>query len=215
MKHMSTLMMIAISLALGACSSYRGEAIEGWVVDAETQRPLEGVIVVVHWPLEGGGHPGIKTRLFAKETVTDRAGHYGFPAWGPLRPAKGYLSGSAPYLAFFKPDYEPFGSYEHDFPGRDVPRVRSSVLSGKTVKLKPHQGDFEEYTRTIDIQTQLFLTSFGVCDWELFPQMTAQLVKLGEQCASRRMLCGMPTREELRGNQSQRCSDPDEILKGL
>jgi hypothetical protein len=213
MKRLLAALLVA---AFGnGCTSYRGEAIEGWVTDATTQRPLEGVIVVIQWPLERGGiHAGIDARLFARETVTDNAGHYSFPKWGPLRPANGYLSGLAPYLAFFKPGYQPFQTYEDFYPGKPIPQVRGSTLNRKTIGLKPLAAGLDEAISVRDLLTPLFQSSFGVCEWEQFPRLTVALLNIGDRCRSRGLNCNMPTRESLRGNKIQRCGDPEQLLKG-
>src|SRR5882672_257399 len=66
-----------LGLPPSACASfpffYRAEAIEGWVADAETGMPLEGVIVVGHWRLKGGfegGNPVAELKIL--ESVTDQ-----------------------------------------------------------------------------------------------------------------------------------------------
>lgn len=200
---------------IGCAPSYTGAPVEGWVVDEATQQPLEDVIVVIHWPLERGGlHPGLRGRLFAQETVTDAAGHYTFPGWGPLRPDDGYLSGFAPFVAFFKRGYEPFARYNEYYPGAKIPEVRTSVLHGQTVRLRQFKGDLQAYARTVTFVGDLFMSSFGVCDWERFPRMTAQLVKLGDECRTRGLLCGMPDIEQFRGSDLEKCRDPDKVLRG-
>ena len=47
-------LLLAFLLPLQACGAppwYKAEPIEAWVADAETNQPLEGVIVVAHWQL--------------------------------------------------------------------------------------------------------------------------------------------------------------------
>ena len=207
-----TVLVVAMAILMGCGRSYRGAATEGWVIDEATKQPLSDVIVVIHWPLERGGfHPGMRGRLFAQETTTDASGRFSFPEWGPLRPKDGYLSDLAPYLAFFKRGYEPLGKYD---PYRRDKRsgVRVSALNGKTVALKPFNGSFEDYVKTVNISSDLFLASFGICDWEQFPRMTSQLVKLGDECRARGLFCGLPIKEGLRGSDIERCSDPEKIF---
>src|SRR5882724_3680630 len=63
-------------LPLSGCTAiafiYNAEPIEGWVADAETSKPLKGVIVVAHWVLKGGLEGGTRIReLQIFESVTD------------------------------------------------------------------------------------------------------------------------------------------------
>src|SRR5689334_6350161 len=90
MRIQSTVSFMVLGVALSwsgpaLCALiYKAEAIEGWVVDSETGKPIEGVVVVAHWQLQGGFEGGTPLReLKIFEAVTDHSGHYSFPAWGP------------------------------------------------------------------------------------------------------------------------------------
>ena len=95
-------------LLLGGCSimpsSYQAEPIEGWVVDAETGKPLEGVNIAASWELTASnGFSTIQVgSLMLMEAVTDAKGRYVFPAWGPLPADHGSLRKESPRLAFFQ-----------------------------------------------------------------------------------------------------------------
>src|SRR2546422_4340820 len=98
-----TLSVPLLGLPLSACHSltffYSAEAIEGSVADAETGRPLEGVIAVAHWQLKGGFEGGTPIgELQILEAVTDPNGRYSFPAWGPKFALTGYLEDAASIL---------------------------------------------------------------------------------------------------------------------
>ena len=70
-----------VIFSLQACSNtYSAKAIEAWVVDAETKKPLEGVIVVAHWELNYGLEGGGAYQLQVMEDVTDKKGRFYFPA---------------------------------------------------------------------------------------------------------------------------------------
>src|SRR5437879_13266059 len=94
---------LLLGLLLSACHSltffYSAEAIEGLVVDAETSKPLEGVIAVGHWRLNGGFEGGTPIgELQILEAVTDPNGRYSFPAWGPTFASAGYLDECSPKI---------------------------------------------------------------------------------------------------------------------
>ncbi|HEV8310544.1 MAG TPA: hypothetical protein VGW35_23020, partial [Methylomirabilota bacterium] len=67
----------------GPPDTYSAAEIRGWVVDAETKQPLEGVYVVAQWILQTGLFDSrTVTRLHIMEAVTDAKGEYYFPPWG-------------------------------------------------------------------------------------------------------------------------------------
>ncbi|MBK8568958.1 MAG: hypothetical protein IPN81_02740 [Nitrosomonadales bacterium] len=71
---------------------YSAEAIDAQIVDAKTNQPLEGVIVVAHWEVERVVPTLFRSCLLEMtradafqlqivETVTDANGRFHFPAW--------------------------------------------------------------------------------------------------------------------------------------
>lgn len=140
------LLVLASALPLAACATldgfpitYSAEAIEGWVVDAETNQSVEDVIVVAHWDLESAYTPG---QMMVMETVTDKNGRFHFPAWGPKpRPVLAALTFEDPEIVMFKSGYDfvtlqntPKSYYNKD-------SLRRSEWNGKTIKMKP----FKDY----------------------------------------------------------------------
>ena len=95
MRIMAWIAMVgAIALALAGCNRYSAEPIEGWVVDAKTKKPIEGVIVVADWQLHkntslGGKIPA--SHLYIVETRTDRNGLFRFEEWGPRTAKWGFF----------------------------------------------------------------------------------------------------------------------------
>jgi len=141
------------SLAVGASAApafYSGAEIRGWVVDAETKQPLEGVHVVAQWRLNTGLiHGEHVTRLQILETVTDARGEYYLPPWGPKpRPFLSVLEwGFDPILTFFKPGYRPDGRDNYGPPpdNEGEMSLRFSVWHGKTVALEPFRGTAKDW----------------------------------------------------------------------
>src|SRR5437879_7785045 len=74
-------------LPLSACGGmpvYRAAPIEAWVVDADTNEPLEGVIVTANWQLVSGTLAGgevPKGQLMVMEAVTDKDGGFYVEDW--------------------------------------------------------------------------------------------------------------------------------------
>ena len=158
---------------------YWASSIEGWVMDAETNKPLEDVVVVAHWQLKAtslaGGGPAIK-ELQIYEAVTDQNGRYYFPSWGPRFAFQGSLGSSSPELLFFKPGYKHVGLANEWYRGMDTTR---SEWDKKTVKLERFAGTRVEYAKHLDsLNSSLWIVGFQVghhsgdyCGWRSFPKM--------------------------------------------
>src|SRR3990167_8576263 len=108
------ILLITMSLMLQSCFAlYSAEPITGWVVDADTGQPLEGVIVNAHWAVNEGNWAGTNSGggIQIMATVTDKPVPSHSPAWGPkpLPPKKNgwlveqYIGNEDPGLIFFKP----------------------------------------------------------------------------------------------------------------
>lgn len=144
--------LFALLSGLPACATpvtYSAEPIEARVVDAETKQPLEGVIVVAHWVLEGGIHVDRVGELFIMETVTDKNGRLYFPGWGPIRHWKrSRLTNMDPELLIFKSGYEyqrlANPSTKEAIEGKPYP-VRRSQWNGKAIEMKKFKGTIQAY----------------------------------------------------------------------
>ena len=108
---------IAVSLPAMAQlpAPYRSSELRGRVVDDATGQPLEGAIVVARWDwldytpprFHGGDYYLNNGAVHVGEAVTDRAGEYRIPAWGPVVKTGGKMEENQPRLFAFKPGYEP------------------------------------------------------------------------------------------------------------
>lgn len=164
--------ILGVLLAIHACWGplvYWAEPIRAKVVDAETAKPLEGVVVVAQWVLNDGIVDSRHERRFQViEAVTDSRGEFLIPGWGPkLRPALAFLDFQDPLLVLFKSDYHP------ESLGHETSRstwVRASDWNGQTIALKPFRGTLEEWLRAI-----VFLQ--GDIDWRnLDPQEVPRMI---------------------------------------
>lgn len=157
-KTRRTLAMLASLCIAGTPAhayEYSAAAIQGWIVDATTRRPIQGVNVVAEWTLEFGLEGGTGYSWVVLETVTDAAGRFAFPAWGPkavpdFLPGEARLKDRDPKVVFFKYGYAGVqqtpqqAGKEYDrpkeFPGRGA-RLRSWYLNGETFLLRPAMDD--------------------------------------------------------------------------
>jgi hypothetical protein len=166
-----------VALALlplpGFAFIYSAESVEGWVVDAESGKPLQGVVVVAHWQLKGGfegGNPVGQVHIY--EAITDQAGRYYVPAWGPRFALMGTLTSESPGLLYYKAAYKYRALGNSWRPGRDN---SVSDWNKKTVMLEPFKGTPLEYSKSLE---RLNDTLWGVghawgdpCGWRAFPGM--------------------------------------------
>jgi hypothetical protein len=103
------ILIVLWGLLLVACSSSRGAAYHGKVVDAETGEPIEGAVVVVAWHKKPFlAMDGPQYFHNAREVLTDAGGKFSVDAspgidWNPLT----YVV-KPPWIAIFKPGYGPF-----------------------------------------------------------------------------------------------------------
>ena len=191
--------LMASLLLFGGCTilpgAYQAEPIEGWVVDAETGKPLEGVNIAASWELMASG--GFSTipvgSIMLMEAVTDVRGRYAFPAWGPLPRNQGVLMEESPRLAFFKTGYRGASRINSYLEPRHGDRTQRSDWNGKTIKLESFKGSFKEYADHLNVWVGN-LDSFrddGPCGWKKMPQMILAMTKLSQSFRAQKMSSGL------------------------
>jgi len=165
-------------LPLVACAgplTYSAEGIEAKVIDADTKKPLEGVVVTANWQLEEGTFGGNVPagQLMVMEAVTDTNGVFRFAAWGPKTAAKGHLVSNDPQLLLFKSGYE-YRRLSNQYSGDRELRlrpVRRSDWNGRVIVLKPFKGTMEEYARHLDNLSLSWAYTGRMCEWREIPRM--------------------------------------------
>ncbi len=227
MKLKQAMILVVLLSSLVGCSpfgvyslsEYSAEPIEAWVIDAETKQPIEGVIVVAHWVLEGGMHWDRLGELMILEAVSDQDGRYYFPAWGPKAAIKGWLANNDPELLFFKPGYAYRVLRNPSGPTKNLP-VRRSVWDGKTIELEKFKGSLEAYaehvydlSRTIDGVLD-FARGGRNCNWKKMPQMLVALHNTSLRFKQQRIkLFGRHVLRIEDIPDERRCGNPKEFLK--
>ena len=209
-------------------TTYSAEAIDAQVVDAKTNQPLEGVIVVAHWEVKRvvptfvpimpfGNDPRGPFQLQIMETVTDANGRFHFPAWGPLPvPPLAALGDRDPHLIFFKEGYVPW-SISNGHPTTfdySASSTRSSELNGTTIKLKKFEGDLKAYADQVgklsvplDFATY---TRIGNCDWKRIPRMLGTVIKIKRSFREKLIYSDLPNLDSI---QQVECGSAEEWLK--
>lgn len=193
-RRMTLLCLLYVLIGLPACATpvtYSADPIEAWIVDADTKQPLEGVIVVAHWVLEGGIHVDRVGDLAVLETVTDKNGRFYFSGWGQIRHWKrSRLTNMDPELLIFKSSYEHKRlvnpSTKEAIEGKPYP-VRRSVWNGKTIELMKFKGTARQYAdHLVSLNSNLYpLLGSETCDWKKIPLI---LLALTEQSRAFRKL---------------------------
>jgi hypothetical protein len=109
LEHLVAKWVVALMLILifplgwtDAEAGYRGP-FEGWIVDAETKEPIEGVVVFVDW-VQAHMDSG-RTDVDVAETLTDAEGYFIIPTWWSFNPWKNFTTEGL--VTIFKSGYEP------------------------------------------------------------------------------------------------------------
>lgn len=192
-------LLAAAALALQSCSTtYSGESIEGWVVDAGSGKPLGGVVVVSVWEVSEGNVAGTNDggHIQIQETVTDARGRYFLPAWGPLPLPKKkngwwvdqYIAAEEPGIIYFKADYG-FDARSNDVSVERVPgAVRRSKWNGKTIQLKALAGRDERVKALQQADSYLYFAfrlDDEACPWKRIPRMLTAVIEATEDFQKR------------------------------
>lgn len=197
-------LVITFALGLTGCNHYSEQSIEGWVVDSETKRPIQGVIVVANWQLHrktslNGTVPA--AHLNIAETRTDRDGLFRFTDWGPRRAKWGFFFDRDPALLLFKDGYE-FRSLKNPTPAEvDTSTVRRSVWNGETIEMKKFDGSLDEYASHL---SSLHVAMHSIlydsrCKWKSTPSMVSAMVRQGDMFKVRGIDVNLPSLDDVSG----------------
>jgi hypothetical protein len=97
-----------VSLLLGGqWVTFYGNSIHGTVIDADTNQPIEGAIVVGLWRLSEVPGEGFGGYAKVSMVKTDKTGKFTIPCWIRFKPWKFYMivDELAPQIAIYKPGY--------------------------------------------------------------------------------------------------------------
>jgi hypothetical protein len=147
--------LIGVILLLQACASpiYYARQVHGQVVDDETGKPLEGVIVLAEWILfrKGLGEGWTDQRLRVFETVTDKNGNYVISGSPMIRlsPFTELHHPRDPEISFFKKGYTVLSVDNFSFSQNSV--IRGSMWNGKVLRLKHFNGSKERRAHSLSV----------------------------------------------------------------
>ena len=183
MKSIRILSLIIVATLLAGCPLfpvpfpffYSAESIEAWIVDEDTNEPLEGVVVVAEWPLQqytvAGRIPAGQLKVM--ETVTDKNGRFYLPNWGPKVVVRGQLDHETPSFIMFKSGYHVARMSNNVFQ-RDGGIIRSSDWDGKVIKMLKFKENMKKYRKelfrlrnTLDDISEY--DDISDCEWKEIP----------------------------------------------
>lgn len=170
-------LILLLALPLQACGAlYSAESIEAWVVDAETNQPIEGIVITANWQLKGGLEGGNDVgQLMVMETITDRNGRFYFPGWGPkLGSWEGRIKSQRPQLLLFKSGYKYVGLENATRSDYGSSSVLKSDWNGKTIKMQKIGADPQELLRNfenLNFIVESVVRDTKACDWKKIPKM--------------------------------------------
>jgi hypothetical protein len=183
--------LFVAALTLSACveppRQYSAEAIMAKVVDADTKKPIEGVIVTANWQLERGTVGGNVPvgQIMVMETVSDKDGKFTFPAWGPKWAFGGHLVIKDPQLLLFKGGYEYRGLQNAVTTHYNKGSLRHSEWNGKTIEMKKFKDhsinvganySTSAYAENLSfLSTSLTTIIENDCNWKKIPQILLAL----------------------------------------
>jgi hypothetical protein len=198
---------------------YSAAPIEAWVVDADTNAPLEGVIVAANWQLVSGTLAGgeiPKGQLMVMEAVTDKDGRFYFEGWTKANPTTGELRDKDPQIVMFKSGYR-YRGFTNDYPVTQVliGVRRESKLNKQTVKLEKFKGTLKAYANHFQLDTDLE-NVLRDCEWKKIPKLLIALDRERKniKITDPTVIVGLPSIGHAEAYRSK-CGSAEEFLKGI
>jgi hypothetical protein len=147
----------ALFMVSGCAAKYtiKTESISGKVVDAETNEPIEDVIVIGYWP----GFTFYFERNFVGpielvEVITDKEGNYFFPGWIKKNLDNSFRYGD-PQMFFYKTGYE-IEIVKNAFTMENFKQMPGyfhpwrAEWDGKKIKMKKFEGNNRAYREHLE-----------------------------------------------------------------
>lgn len=148
---------------------FHDEEIMGYVVEADTRKPIEGAIVVSMWQLSQKLSEGFGGYAKVIETKTDKEGKFVIPAWKTFKPltVNSVMHDFAPKVIIYKPGYKVYWThkvlwegYPNDFSRtEEEKRKLKEEYSINPAKLKRIYEDKEKLKNIDDVEHELSIAS--------------------------------------------------------
>lgn len=162
------LVIVFLNNACASTSEFKISSTEGSVIDKETGLPLEGVVIVSEWPIEGGYHGSVTGYLPYQQVLTDSNGKYFIPGQGVVQ-VEDYIYEFAPNLYVFKSGYktrvvsngEGYKDNSGKFPRISTDKARieynkTSIWDERAIELEKFKGSNEGYLQSLIESSRYF-----------------------------------------------------------
>jgi len=198
-----TLLITTLALAASCQGNqwvyFHDEEIKGYVVEADTKKPIEGAIVVAMWQLSQILSEGFGGYAKVIETKTDKEGKFTIPAWKTFKPltANSVMRDFAPKVVIYKPGYKVYGTnkvlwegYPNDFSITDAEKNKLKVqYSINPAKIERIYENKEKLKNIDDAETELSIGSlhFEGIKLEIMKVLKEEEMSLKENRIQRRI----------------------------
>jgi hypothetical protein len=174
--------VVFVGIALAALVAWilygsilRSPAMTLRIVDARTEQPLNGAVVVASWLLVGSINAQRIEYVDIQERKTDVDGRIQLAGWGPFFKLKGSLL-DQPVIRVFIRGYDPLVKY--NLGGK-------AFGDGTTLRLEPKTSSDADYTMLLRLFSGQLAADFDLppfqCDFRNMPEMVSVLTKANEQ----------------------------------
>jgi hypothetical protein len=150
----TSLLILVLASGCQTTTYVKTSPVSGKVVDAETNMPIDDVIVIGYWPASIDFSPdSSEVTVEVLEAVTNKEGSYNIPGWS--KKSYGTFTYSRPRMIFYKTGYEikilhnEF-SFEKFSERPSYYRPWSAEWDGKTIQLKSFKGDNIAYRKYLN-----------------------------------------------------------------
>ena len=187
--------------ACGGMPAYSAAPIEAWVVDADTNEPLEGVEIP-------------KGQLMVMEAVTDKDGRFYFEGWTKANLTTGELRDKDPQIVMFKSGYR-YRGFTNDYPVNQVVIGvrRDSKLNKQTVKLEKFKGSLRAYAEHFRLRS-VYDQVIEDCEWKKIPTMLLAMDRERRRlkASDPSIVISLPGIEDIEA-QKNKCGSARELLE--
>jgi len=202
-----------------ASAHYFSPQMEATVIDPDG-KPVAGAIVLVSWDLHKALTNYPLGQLMVAEAVTDGAGRFRIPAWGPLTPPEGNMNGSQPTVHIFRRGFIPLIVDNSDDPMKGSPgSVIHFRFQDQNLTLTPYKGEPAAYERSL----QMLLYGLegiyqrgqgGTCRWKTAYRMLLALEEVKAELEIHGAGSTLRQADAYVANVTRKgCEDPEQFFK--
>jgi hypothetical protein len=180
----TSILLLVLASGCQTTTYVKTSPVSGKVIDAETNAPIDDVIVIGYWPASIDFSPdSSEVTVELLEVITDKEGNYYMPGWVKTA-SYGTFTHSDPRMIFYKTGYEietlhnefSFDTYANR---PSYFRPWSAGWDGKEIKLKRFKGDNRAYRKYLNSKhySTDFRPIFNDCKYMNVPRLLIAMEK--------------------------------------